>query len=90
MLNCTGEKGQCTPPEVYGLPSQAAISGCLEDLGSLLLPGNGLLTQQSATTAPGGCQHQQMLYLQHAQDDPALPPLPSYWQGGETVVKAAL
>lgn len=50
----------------------------------LLLPGNGLLTQQSATTALGGCQHQQMLYLQHAQDDPSPPPLPSHWQGEET------
>lgn len=55
----------------------------------LLLPGYGLLTQQSATTAPGGCQHQQMLYLQHVQDDPSPLPLPSHWQGGETVVIAA-
>ena len=37
----------------------------------------------------GGCQHQQMLYLQHAQDDRAPSPLPSHWQGGETVVTAA-
>lgn len=25
-----------------------------------------------------------MLYLQHAQDDPSPPPLPSHWQGEET------
>lgn len=26
MLNCTGEEGQGTPAEVYGLPSQAALT----------------------------------------------------------------
>lgn len=56
----------------------------------LLLPGHGRLTQQSATTAPGGCHHQQMLYVQHAQDDPSPPLVPGHWQGEEeTVVIAA-
>lgn len=65
MLNRTGEKGQGTLLRCVGchlrLPQGPEIL--------LLLPGSGLLTEQSATTAPGGCQHQQMLYLQRAQDD---------------------
>lgn len=30
-------------------------------------PQKGAPDQQAATPAPGGCQHQQVLYLQHTQ-----------------------
>lgn len=33
-------------------------------------PQNGAPDQQAATPAPGGCQHQQVLCLQHTPDDP--------------------
>lgn len=65
-----------------------AISGCFDDMSFLCYSQKMGSWQKSATTAPGGSQHQQMLYLQHAQD-PSPPPLPSHWQGEEMMVIAA-
>lgn len=80
MLNCTGEKGHGTPTEVYELPSQAA----LRTWAPSATPRKRAPDTAVCRHSQGGCQHQQMLYLQQAHDDPSPSPLLSHWQGGET------